>query len=61
MTKKEPVTPAVGKFLSKLQETQLVNGKHLTNEFIASEAMMSTKTYNLLKKGGVAMSTRYML
>lgn len=60
MTKKEPVSPAMGEFLSKLQKTQLVNGKHLTNEFIATEAMMSTKTYNLLKKGGVATSTNCM-
>ena len=38
MTKKEPVT-------------QLVNGRHLTNETIAQATMMSTRTYNLLKKG----------
>ena len=41
MTKKEPVTPAFGAFLSKCQKEQLVNGRHL----------MSTRTYNLLKKG----------
>ena len=51
MTKKEPVTPAFGAFLSKCQKEQLVNGKHLTNKAIAQETMMSTKTYNLLKKG----------
>ena len=28
MTKKEPVTPAFGAFLSKCQKEQLVNGKH---------------------------------
>ena len=48
MTKKEPVTPAFGAFLSK---EQLVNGRHLTNETIAQATMMSTRTYNLLKKG----------
>ena len=32
MTKKEPVTPAFGAFLSKCQKEQLVNGRHLTNE-----------------------------
>lgn len=37
MTKKEPVTPAFGAFLS--------------NETIAQATMMSTRTYNLLKKG----------
>ena len=42
MTKKEPVAPAFGAFLCKLQSEQLVN---------AQETMMSTKTYNLLKKG----------
>ena len=51
MTKKEPVTPAFGAFLSKCQKEQLVNGKHLTNKAIAQDTMMSTKTYNLLKKG----------
>lgn len=51
MTKKEPVTPAFGAFLSKCQKEQLVNGRHLTNETIAQETMMSTRTYNLLKKG----------
>ncbi len=51
MAKREPALPALGQFLSKLQETKLVNGKHLTNAFIASQAMISTKTYNLLKKG----------
>ena len=53
MTKKEPVTPAFGAFLSKckLQSEQLVNGRRLTNATIAQETMMSTKTYNLLKKG----------
>ena len=51
MTKKEPVTPAFGVFLCKLQSEQLVNGRRLTNATIAQETMMSTKTYNLLKKG----------
>lgn len=51
MTKKEPVTPAFGAFLSKCQKEQLVNGRHLTNETIAQATMMSTRTYNLLKKG----------
>lgn len=49
MTKKEPVTPAFGAFLSKCQKEQLVNGRHLTNETIAQATMMSTRTYNLLK------------
>ena len=44
MTKKEPVTPAFGAFLSKCQKEQLVNGRH-------QATMMSTRTYNLLKKG----------
>jgi hypothetical protein len=51
MTKKEPAAPAFGAFLRKLQREQLVDGKHLSNETIAREAMISTKTYNLLKKG----------
>lgn len=51
MTKKGPVAPAFGNFLTRLQKEQLVDGRHLTNETIAKEAMMSTKTYNLLKKG----------
>lgn len=51
MTKKEPVAPAFGAFLCKLQSEQLVNGRRLTNATIAQETMMSTKTYNLLKKG----------
>lgn len=51
MTKKEPVTPAFGAVLSKCQKEQLVNGRHLTNETIAQATMMSTRTYNLLKKG----------
>ncbi len=55
MTKKEPIAPALGEFLSKLQTTWLVNGKHMTNESIAAQAMISTKTYNLLKKGSAAM------
>lgn len=50
MTKKEPVTPAFGAFLSKCQKEQLVNGRHLTNETIAQATMMSTRTYNLLKR-----------
>ena len=60
MTKKEPVAPAFGAFLCKLQSEQLVNGRRLTNATIAQETMMSTKTYNLLKKGCVTTSTRYM-
>ena len=51
MTKKEPVTPAFGAFLSKCQKEQLVNGRHLTIETIAQATLMSTRTYNLLKKG----------
>ena len=51
MTKKEPVAPAFGAFLCKLQSEQLVNGRRLTNATIAQDTMMSTKTYNLLKKG----------
>ena len=43
MTKKEPVTPAFGAFLSKCQKEQLVNGRHLTNETIAQATMMSTR------------------
>ena len=39
MTKKEPVTPAFGAFLSKCQKEQLVNGRHLTNETIAQATM----------------------
>ena len=35
MTKKEPVTPAFGAFLSKCQKEQLVNGRHLTNQIHA--------------------------
>ena len=43
MTKKEPVAPAFGAFLCKLQSEQLVNGRRLTNATIAQETMMSTK------------------
>lgn len=50
MTKKQPVTPAFGAFLRKCQKELLVNGRHLPNDIIAKEAMISTKTYNLLKK-----------
>ena len=50
MTKKEPVTPAFGAFLSKCQKEQLVNGRHLTNETIAQATMMSTRTQPF-KKG----------
>lgn len=40
MTKKEPVAPAFGAFLCKLQSEQLVNGRRLTNATIAQETMM---------------------
>ena len=43
MTKKEPVTPAFGAFLSKCQKEQLVNGRHLTNETIAQATMSFEK------------------
>ena len=51
MTKKEPVAPAFGAFLCKLQSEQLVSGSRLTTATIAQETMMSTAAYNLLKKG----------
>lgn len=51
MIKKEPVAPAFGNFLTRLQKEQLINGRYLTNVTIARETMMSTKTYNLIKKG----------
>ena len=51
MTKKEPVTPAFGAILCKLQSEQMVNGRRLTNATIAQATMMSTRTYNLLNKG----------
>lgn len=51
MTKKEPVTPAFGAFLSKCQKEQLVNGRHLTNETIAQATMMSTRNLQPFKKG----------
>lgn len=50
MTKRRPATPALGAFLCKLQKTQLVNGKHPTNEFITTRAMISSSTYSRLKK-----------
>lgn len=37
MTKKEPVAPAFGAFLCKLQSEQLVNGRRLTNATIARD------------------------
>ena len=49
MTKKEPVTPAFGAFLSKCQKEQLVNGRHLTNETIAQATMMSMSLVSLLR------------
>lgn len=51
MTKKEPVAPAFGNFLTRLQKEQLVDGRHVTNKTIAKETMIGTNTYNLLKKG----------
>lgn len=51
MTKKEPVAPAFGNFLTRLQKEKLVDGRHVTNAIIVKKTMMSTSTYNLLKKG----------
>lgn len=47
---KRPVTPAFGAFITCQQKKLSVNGRRVTNKFIAESTGMSTSTYALLKK-----------